>query len=94
MEKITSEKQFNARSDNKKLIIARRNKSIVKDTHSSDDYVNLGLFHLDNRDYDKALECFQKITELEPNNPKTFINLGYIYERMDMLDSAKKCYEK
>ena len=30
------------------------------------------------KNIDEALECFQKITELQPDNAKNFINLGYI----------------
>ena len=94
LEKKTSPKPYSAYPDNNKQTIANRKKNIEKNTNSIEDYVNLGSIHLENKNYDEALICFQKIAELEPDNPETFNNLGNIYEKMDMLDSAKKCYEK
>ena len=67
-------------------------KNINKDNYSPSDYENWGFIYLENKEFDQALKCFQKTIELEPHNPKNYIHLGHVYEKMDMLDSAKISY--
>jgi len=88
-DKTSSPNSCNAYPKHNKLIIASRKKDTEKCRRYVEDYVKLGYIHLESNNYEEALNCFQKIAEIEPGNPKTFINIGYIYEKMDMLDSAK-----
>ena len=64
------------------------------DNEYSDAHVNLGFIYLEKEEYDQALKCFTRVTELEPDNPEAFNNLGYVYEKMERLGSAKQMYER
>ncbi|MFQ5963039.1 MAG: tetratricopeptide repeat protein [Candidatus Scalinduaceae bacterium] len=52
------------------------------------------FFYLAREDYDNALKHFQKVVELEPNNPEALNNIGYVYERIDRFRSAKLMYKR
>jgi tetratricopeptide (TPR) repeat protein len=45
--------------------------------------MNLGLINLAKKDYDESLKYFQKIIELEPNNPEAIKTISYVYKKMD-----------
>ena len=60
----------------------------------SDVYANLGFACLTNENYAEALTYFQKVIDLEPHNQEALQILGYIYERMNRLGSAKQRYEQ
>jgi tetratricopeptide (TPR) repeat protein len=42
----------------------------------------------------EAVNEFLRLTELEPNNPQFFSNLGIAYEGVNNIIKAKECYEK
>jgi tetratricopeptide (TPR) repeat protein len=42
-------------------------------------HYNLGVFYTQKQEYDSALAEFQKVLELNPNDPATHYNLGVIY---------------
>ncbi|MFX1339469.1 MAG: tetratricopeptide repeat protein [Promethearchaeota archaeon] len=43
-------------------------------------------------EYEKAVEIFKKILEIEPNNFKVFYNLGIAYSNLDQVENALKAY--
>jgi len=62
--------------------LATQNKNYtIKDFSASENYSAWGMIHLENKNYDEALKCFQLMTEIDPYNPKHYINMGYAYEK-------------
>ncbi|MDX6304295.1 MAG: hypothetical protein QOI77_1264 [Blastocatellia bacterium] len=50
--------------------------------------LSIGVFYYFRRDYDKALDRFQKILELEPNYPGAFYWIEHIYQQKGMYAEA------
>lgn len=42
----------------------------------------------------EALNCFKKVTEINPHSAHGFNNLGSVYKGLHLLDGAQKCFEK
>lgn len=57
--------------------LSRENKILVKETAFT--HYNLGVFYTKNKEYARALAEFEKAAELNPDDPYTYYNLGYIY---------------
>ncbi|MFI4874886.1 MAG: tetratricopeptide repeat protein, partial [Blastopirellula sp. JB062] len=62
-------------------------------------YAGLILFNLGNcfRDLDepeRALECFESVIELEPENADAWINQGVVLDRLGRAEEAIACYDK
>lgn len=57
--------------------IARQNKKLIKETAQM--HYNLGVFYTKNKQYERALVEFEKVVEIDPNDPYAYFNLGYIY---------------
>jgi len=57
--------------------LARENKILIKETALT--HYNLGVFYTKNKDYSRAVAEFEKASELNPDDPYTYYNLGYIY---------------
>ena len=47
-----------------------------------------------NEKYIEAEEVLKKAEELEPENPRTFLNFGVLYEAQNKFEAAKKFYKK
>lgn len=56
-------------------------------------YANIGLVHLNNMEYDKAVEFFKKALEFDKGNPETHYNLAVTYYRIGKKDDALQHYE-
>lgn len=61
-------------------------------------YAGLILFNLGNclRDLgesERALECFQSVTELEPENSDAWINQGVVLDNLGQAEEAIACYD-
>ena len=57
----------------------------------------LGRTYLQLQQYDRAIECFRRSLELEPESPKraeTLYELTRMYERLHRLDEARQCAEE
>jgi tetratricopeptide (TPR) repeat protein len=52
----------------------------------------LGYLYLHQRDYPRAIETYQKIAELDPQQADTFFNLGYVYAITAKYHQAKAMY--
>lgn len=57
-------------------------------------YIERGLFHLEVRALEAALDDFQKAAEAEPENVYAYHNMGTVYERMGQYHRALEVYEK
>jgi len=45
-------------------------------------------------DYDKAIEYYEKIIELYPNDAEAYYNMGFAYSNKSDYDKAIECYKK
>ncbi len=57
--------------------MAAQNQQLIDQT--ADMHYNLGVFYVNNKEYKRALQEFEKTLELRPNDADTHYNLGYIY---------------
>ena len=44
-----------------------------------DCYLNIGFNYMAQGNFDKAIETFDKVIELDPNNPEGYRHCGYAY---------------
>lgn len=66
--------------------------AVELDPGSKDGYLKLGLLHLKNENYSKAIESYEKAAGVDPQFAKTFFNLGYVYVKIKHYTEAKKMY--
>ncbi len=59
-----------------------------------DAYGQLGLSMYRAKQYDKALEYYQKSVDLKPNNAKVLSNMGIIYFERGETEKARQIYER
>lgn len=62
--------------------------------YSIDDLFGLGELNYDNENYDKAIEYYTRVLELEPGDSNTMNNLGLAYEYNNEYEKAKEAYQK
>ncbi|MBT6440065.1 MAG: tetratricopeptide repeat protein [Flavobacteriales bacterium] len=60
----------------------------------ADRYVNLGVAYGMSGNFPKALECFTKATQEDPNNPQSYVNMGITYSQMGDSQKAKTAMDK
>lgn len=59
------------------------------------DYYNKGVLAIEKNELPKALECFKKALELEPEHPETLFNYALLLEKMDKgIQQALNYWEK
>lgn len=51
-------------------------------------------FYFLNQKYDKAIEIYREGIEDYPDEPQLYFNLGVVYESINDLENAKKCFEQ
>jgi cytochrome c-type biogenesis protein CcmH/NrfG len=54
----------------------------------------LGKLHLQRKRYAKALDCYSKVTELQPQNATAFVKLGYCLLALERYRDALDAYER
>lgn len=57
-------------------------------------HFGMGVFHQKNKEFEKAVEEYNKVIKLDPDNAEVHINLGVIYKDKGDLDKAVEEYEK
>lgn len=55
---------------------------------SKSDYLNEGFRHYSRQDYQKAIECFNKAIEIDPNFDTAFNALAESYNKLGKVDEA------
>ena len=53
-----------------------------------------GLFYLLNEKYDQAIDEFQRVLRVDPENVEAYYSLGLAYESKNISDKAKEMYKK
>ena len=48
----------------------------------------------DKKEYDKAIECYQKAIEINPDFADAYYNMGIAYRHKENYDKAIECYQK
>ena len=59
-----------------------------------DDYMEEGLKYKENRQYDKALESYEKAIEIDPNLSNAFSRIGNVYAAQHNNEKAIEFYNK
>jgi len=67
--------------------------AINEDTTYADSYLTKGRIYLENEDRRQAAGCFGEAIKLNPEDPKTFSEMGSIYFENRIYDLALKCFE-
>jgi tetratricopeptide (TPR) repeat protein len=57
-------------------------------------YYNLGITFKELEEYQKAISCYEKAIQINPNYADAHNNLGNILQELKELQKAKNCYEK
>jgi tetratricopeptide (TPR) repeat protein/predicted Ser/Thr protein kinase len=57
-------------------------------------YVDLGRAYEKNEDLDRALECYVKATQLDPQSAAAFLRSGILYGRRQQLPKANEAFSK
>lgn len=55
---------------------------------------NAGIISSQEKDYDFAIKCFNKLKEIEPQNPKVYMNLAAFYQGKGESQKAKEILEE
>jgi tetratricopeptide (TPR) repeat protein len=64
------------------------------DSESVQGYFQLGLVYVQDKNYEKAVEAYEKAAELNPHSPDTFFNLGYVLGAVKDYPRAEQMYER
>ncbi len=67
---------------------------VVKDSTNVDAQYYLGMFSVKSGQYDKAIERFDKVLSLKPDDIKYQVEVGYQFMVMDSVMLALRCFEK
>ena len=67
-------------------------KIISIDKESTDAYFNKGLVFANQKKYDDAIKCFEKVIELTPDYPYAYYSMAMSYELKDMPKKAVEYY--
>ena len=70
--------------------LKQRTAQIDKD--STDAYFNKGLVYANQKNYDEAVKCFEKVIDLSPEYPYAYYSLGMCYELKNMSEKAIEYY--
>lgn len=63
-------------------------------SHSATYYNCQGIGYVRKKDFENAIECFNKAIELDSQNPYPYLNLGIVYKRKKDYDLAIKNLQK
>lgn len=69
-------------------------KRALKSGESVETYYNIGCFYLDQRQYQKAIASFLRVTEMQPDNVQAYLNLGIVHKLRGSSEYACRAFEK
>jgi superkiller protein 3 len=58
------------------------------------DHFNSGVLFLNQREFSKAIQAYQKVIELDPSFVEAYNNLGIAYQMIGEIDKAFEAYER
>ncbi|HEY2384387.1 MAG TPA: tetratricopeptide repeat protein [Terriglobia bacterium] len=61
---------------------------------SSDDYFRRGLELSKQGRWNEALRAYKESLRLDPNNPQTYLNLGFVYYELGYDREAQEAFDK
>lgn len=62
--------------------------------NNRDTYYKLGMYYMENKDFNKAIETFIRCTQLDPNDAESYYNLGYIHMELGVNKEAREYFSK
>ena len=62
-------------------------------TKTKEEWFDLGGKHIDNGDFDKAVQAYHKALEIDNQDQNVWFNLGLSYHALDMLDDAYESFD-
>ncbi len=62
--------------------------------HSSDDYFWKGLSLSRQGRWQEAVDAYKESLRLDPNNPQTYLNLGFVYYELGYDREAQEAFDK
>lgn len=75
------------------IAVAYYSNALNLNPKSEEVYYNLGMYYMDNKEFNKAIENFTTLTQINPNNREAYFNLGYIhFNYLNVKDQAKKYF--
>ena len=87
---LSLEKKGNLKEANRFYTLTLEN----SDYKDADALLRKGINHGKFNELDQAMECFDKLIELEPDNILAWHNKGIVYQEMKEEKEAKKCFRK
>ena len=75
-------------------VLVTTGESKIQEKTEAEEWVDKGNNAYDANDYDKAITCYKKAADLDPNLVNAHYNLGVIYGKKEMLDNAIAEYNK
>ena len=69
-------------------------KNEINDKRHSSLYIDLGNVYFQKRDYEKAIEYYQKAFKIDPQNPNSYIEMGNAFLSQNKYDEAVRSYRK
>lgn len=61
---------------------------------SAEDWTNKGNALDDQKKYEEAIKCFDKLIELDPNNARVWYYKGVLLYKLGKYEEAIKCFDK
>ncbi len=81
-------KAYSKTGDNAKAEAAF-SRAVTLDPEEATHRANLAKAMLDNNDYQGALEQYQKLSQMEPDNAENYLRISQIYRHMNQLDKSE-----
>jgi len=78
----------------KKLKKTQPKSSPKKKTVSYQELIKSARVHFELNEYDKAIEIYEKVNNIKPDNYQVWFNLGIAYKKTSNLQKARKAFEK
>jgi tetratricopeptide (TPR) repeat protein len=76
------------------VVIVLLSVASVAGAQSVDEWYDMGYYYVLDGDYEKAVECFTKVIELEPENTYACNSRARAYKNLDLYDEAISDYKK
>ncbi len=63
-------------------------------SRSAEDWIEEGIEYMQSEEFRKAIECFDKTIEIDPEYEKVWLHKGFCHGQLYSSDKAKECYLK